>query len=378
MQYLWQHLEHILQVYDGKLPLHHFLKGYFKSHPKLGSRDRRGLSDAVYAWYRAGKALENDSHDLPTKRLMAMQLCGLKPKAFDKFFPEAWTTGGTKGTEGFSVDLDNIFPFELPFSEGMTKEAYQESMLRQPRMFLRIRNNQETIREVLIRQAIAHEWLSDTCLALPNSTNIKGLFPEHSYVVQDASSQATGQYLHGKAGEQWWDTCAGAGGKSLMLADATNDIQLLSTDIRQSILQNLGERFRRYQLALPERKVLDAANYEQLALQLGQRRFEGIICDVPCSGSGTWARTPEGCYFFHPDTLQHYTSRQAAILSNATRYLSPGGRIVYITCSVFRAENEDIVHPIAKERGLRIEISRLINGIPIGADSLYVAVLQLG
>jgi 16S rRNA (cytosine967-C5)-methyltransferase len=160
-----------------------------------------------------------------------------------------------------------------------------------------------------------------------------------------------------------------------MLSDNSPGVRLLATDVRESILQNLSARFRQYSLPLPERLVLDASDANVLATALKDRKFQGIICDVPCTGSGTWARTPESCYFFKTETLEHYTSRQQAILRNAAQFLAPGGRLVYITCSVFRAENEDVVNAVAVDNSLKVESVRLINGMPIQADSLFAAVL---
>jgi 16S rRNA (cytosine967-C5)-methyltransferase len=372
MHYLWQHLETILSVYNGKLPLHHFLKDYFRQHTRLGSRDRRGLSDAAYSWYRAGKALAGDEHDIKMKRLAAMQLCGLRPKAFAAFFPDNWQDGNLPG---FHIQREEIFPYDIAFSEGISKAEWMSSMLRQPRLFLRIRKDHDQVTRVLQAQHIPHEWLTPHCLVLPNGVALEGLLPADAYVVQDASSQATGNYLDGKKGEHWWDCCSGAGGKSLMLTDASKGIHLLATDIRESILQNLTSRFRQYHLPLPERIVLDTADAGQVAALIGDRKFDNIICDVPCSGSGTWARTPESCYFFEPDMLEQYKIRQQSIPGNAAQYLKPGGRIIYITCSVFRAENEAIVSSVAAQHSLRIETSQLINGIAHAADSMFVAVL---
>jgi 16S rRNA (cytosine967-C5)-methyltransferase len=163
-----------------------------------------------------------------------------------------------------------------------------------------------------------------------------------------------------------------------MLSDNSLGVRLLATDVRESILQNLSARFRQYSLPLPEQRVLDASDAKALASALKDRKFQGIICDVPCTGSGTWARTPESCYFFKPETLEHYTSRQQAILRNAAQFLAPGGRLVYITCSVFRAENEDVVQAVAFEQNLELVSSGLINGIAIGSDSLYAAQLRRG
>jgi 16S rRNA (cytosine967-C5)-methyltransferase len=376
MHILQQHLEHILARYTGSLPLHHFLKEYFRQHPKLGSRDRRGLSDAAYAWMRAGKALEKDTHNLEEKRLAAMQLCGLRPKAFAPFFPPDWSTEAPELPADFHVALPDIFPFDISLSSGISREAWTASLLRQPRLFLRIRGSQATTEKILQKECIPHEWLGESCLALPNATKLEGLLPEDSYVVQDASSQACGALLQGKAGERWWDCCAGAGGKSLMLADSAPGISLLATDVRASILKNLAERFRRYGLPLPERAVLNASDAQATQACIGERCFEGIICDVPCSGSGTWARTPESCCFFQPEQLASYASRQRDILKNAARFLSPGGRIIYITCSVFHAENEDVLETVAEKAGLRIVSAQLFNGISRQADSLFAAELR--
>lgn len=385
MQYLWQHISHLLSVYDGKLPLHHYLRGYFKTHPKLGSRDRKAISQAVYSWYRAGKIfLDDGRHGFEERVLAAMCLCGGAPKIltgphreFYWLYPGS-PAGATRELRraGHTMILPNIFPYDFEFSEGTNRADWARLMLGQPRLFLRIRKNRQAVAAAIEKAGISQEWLSETCLALPNGTKVETLLLAEDYVVQDASSQATGSYLKGRRGEQWWDCCAGAGGKSLMLTDQAQGIQLLATDVRGSILQNLAARFKQYHVPVPQCRVLNAADAPGVARMHRQRKFDGIICDVPCSGSGTWARTPESCYFFRPETLTDYTQRQQAILSNASNYIGADGRIYYITCSVFRAENEDIINTVSAEKGLAIESSDLINGTAIGADSLFIAVLR--
>ncbi len=377
MRYLWQHLQIILSAYDGRLPLHHFLKSYFAQHKKLGSRDRRGLSDAVYAWYRAGKMFARDTHTQQERHLAAMHICGLKPKAFASEI-DTWLSSPENGRWAESVfpaARPSIFPHALPLSKGIATDEWLGSMLVQPMLFLRIRKDRPGVEQLLSDAGIPQVWNNGSCVGLPNGTPVEGLLPPDTYVVQDASSQATGTYLAAEMDERWWDCCSGAGGKSLMLMDAAPGVHLTATDIRGSILQNLVQRFRKYSHKPPEHFVLDVAEATELT-RFGSRRFDGIICDVPCSGSGTWARTPEACYFFHPDSLPHYTSRQECILRNAATFLKEDGRLVYITCSVFRAENEDVLEAVLPEAGLRIVKAELINGISIGADSLFVAELR--
>jgi 16S rRNA (cytosine967-C5)-methyltransferase len=383
-RYLWQHLEQILQTYKGELPLHYFLKQHFRQHPKLGSRDRRGLSDAVYAWYRAGKAINPSSHTVEMLRLAAMYLCGLKPKAFAGAFPEHWEGWEADvdvrikqlEAEDIAIDFSDIFPESVALSEGVTVDGWRQSMLRQPRLFLRIRKDKGGCSGLLKRAGVLYEWISDNCLALANSTKVEELLPHDNYVVQDASSQATGALLKPKKDELWWDCCSGAGGKSLMLVDSEKGVNLLTTDVRESILQNLADRFRRYHLPKPQMMTLDVADSKATAAALGDRKFDGIICDVPCTGSGTWARTPENCYFFEPAAIAEYSRRQEAILSNATSYLKEGGKIIYITCSVFREENENVINAVAAKCGMQVVSSGIINGADIGADALFAAELR--
>ena len=386
MRFLWQHIEQILAQYHGGLPLHHFLKGFFKKHPKLGSRDRKAIGHAVYSWYRVGKALAgNAGHSQEEQMQAAMYLCGGVPKILLNGVPLHWeiypgSPGGSlryMKQSQWIIESSRIFPMQIDFSAGIEKGEWTHSMLCQPRLFLRIRKNKDIISTIIQKAGIEYEWLSETCLALPNGTKVEALLPADSYVVQDASSQATGKYLKAIDGEEWWDCCSGAGGKSLILKDASPDIQLLTTDVRASILNNLKERFRLYHHALPEMAVLDAADESATKRLLGNRYFDGIICDVPCTGSGTWARTPESCYFFNPGSVTDYATRQQAILRNACNYLKEDGRLIYITCSVFRAENEDVIEAVAGECRMRIVSAGLINGLSIGADALFAAELRL-
>ncbi|MEO6833717.1 MAG: methyltransferase domain-containing protein [Chitinophagaceae bacterium] len=384
MQYLWTNLETILGTYDGSLPLHHFLKDHFRKNKKLGSRDRRGLSDAAYAWYRAGKCLSSEHADAKTLQLAALYLCGLEPKAFQQFLVEKWGTNSndlatriaTLKACGIEVDFEKILPEFIEFSEGMKREEWLQSMLQQPRLFLRIRNRFEPIKQLLLKEQISHEWLSEHCLALANGTDVGTHFSAESFVVQDASSQKTGAFFKIEKCATVWDCCAGAGGKSLMLRDRFSHSKILATDIRKGILQNLKERFETYKIASPETLAFDVTDSAALQAQLGSRKFDVIICDVPCSGSGTWARTPESCYFFEPHSLEILHQKQVQILENAVDYLKPNGRIYYITCSVFETENEKVISEIASKKNLEIEVANLINGISMKADSLFIASLK--
>ena len=391
MQYLWNHIEAILAQYDGALPLAHYLKAYYKKHPILGSRDRRGISNAVYAWYRCGKAVAGNGFPFQEQIKQAFFLVNHAHADFaaaqniltkiDTWNeePDAYLGAGAwreADKMGWNTQPGEIFPYKVSFSEGISKALWERSLLNLPNLFLRIRKSRQPIDTKLIAAGIKHRWLSGTCLALPNGTKVETILAPDEYWIMDASSQKTGDDLQPQKGESWWDCCSGAGGKALLLKHLEPAVTLTVSDIRESILQNLKARFRQYRIPPPEAIVADASDEQLLAKSLAGRRFDAIICDAPCTGSGTWARTPEGAYFFREDALAQYAARQKAILCNAAKYLKPGGRIIYITCSVFEAENEAVVRYTGEKTGLAIQSSRLINGVEQGADCLYTATLS--
>ena len=385
MRYLWQHIFTIIDQYRNAVPLHHYLKQYYRNQPKLGSRDRRGISDAIYSWYRCGKALEKDDQGREELLLAALFVCDIPTKALQKQFPETWMEYWGKplsqrlqllSAQHYNINLNAIFPEETFLSEGITRQEWIESILQQPRLFLRILKDKNKVEQKLREAELSFEWINEQVLALQNGAAIDKILNPDVYVIQDASSQSTGRFFAPAANENWWDCCSGAGGKSLLLRQLEPKVKLLSTDIRESILHNLKERFKLYHLAPPQTMVADAADETQTAKLLENKRFQGIIADVPCTGAGTWARTPEQLYFFDTKQLSIYTNRQETILRNALNYAETGGKLIYITCSVFRAENEDVVEKIAAESNWTIESMQLIKGISRKADCLFVAVLR--
>ena len=109
---------------------------------------------------------------------------------------------------------------------------------------------------------------------------------------------------------------------------------------------------------------------------LPKQMFPFILADLPCTGSGTWSRTPEAMYFFDPQSISNFRQRQEKILSNINSRLKPGGTLVYITCSVFAEENEGVTSFIMKPGKLNAGQSALILGYHEAADSMYVSRME--
>jgi 16S rRNA (cytosine967-C5)-methyltransferase len=97
------------------------------------------------------------------------------------------------------------------------------------------------------------------------------------------------------------------------------------------------------------------------------------VADLPCTGSGTWSRTPEALYYFNPETISNYRQRQERILSNIIMRLKPNGILVYITCSVFADENERMSAKLLESGNMKLEKQAILDGYSEAADSMYAA-----
>ena len=106
---------------------------------------------------------------------------------------------------------------------------------------------------------------------------------------------------------------------------------------------------------------------------LSTSSYDLILCDAPCTGSGTWSRTPEQLYFFEETVIDQYASLQKKIVSNAMPVLAPGGYFLYITCSVFKNENEAIVEFIKEKFHLTLVKMELLKGYDKKADTMFAA-----
>lgn len=347
--------EKIIGEYDGGLPLHHFLKGYFKQHPYMGSRDRRHISQLIYSYYRLGY-LYKEEKSVQERILLGSYLC--KAEEAENFTIEAPA----------AIPFNDIFPYKDALSPDIDPAAFSQSFLQQPFLFIRTRKDkQEAIKKLLKRAEITFEEWGPATLALPNSTKIDTIVTDKSwYEIQDASSQKVGDLFHPQPGEAWWDSCAASGGKSILLLDKEPKVKLMVSDVRPSIISNLHMRFKEAGIRDYTSMVMDLT--APIALE---RRFDHIILDAPCTGSGTWGRTPENLSFFKQEQIREFQFLQQSIAGNVIKLLKPGGSLIYITCSVFRGENEEVVAYLESTTGLKKQEGGIIPGYEKGADSMF-------
>jgi 16S rRNA (cytosine967-C5)-methyltransferase len=157
------------------------------------------------------------------------------------------------------------------------------------------------------------------------------------FEVQDLGSQMAAAVAGDVAGQQVLDYCAGGGGKTLALAAAmgnTGKIYAYDSDAR------------RMTDIIPRATRAGVTNLE-LRTPLNKEPLKGlegamdlVFVDAPCTGSGTWRRHPDAKWRLSPDSLQRRLNEQRKVLDQASEYVKPGGRMVYVTCSFFAEENE--------------------------------------
>jgi 16S rRNA (cytosine967-C5)-methyltransferase len=148
-----------------------------------------------------------------------------------------------------------------------------------------------------------------------------------------------------------WDCCAAPGGKTLILALRHPTAEILATDVSAKRLTLTAARLRQHPYAANVRtQVADATATQATA---AATHFDLILCDVPCSGTGTLARNPEIRHHLRPEDLARQSARQRDLLTAASQHLAPGGRIVYSTCSLEPEENEQVIDAVATAANLR-------------------------
>ena len=176
--------------------------------------------------------------------------------------------------------------------------------------------------------------------------------PSHGkgwFEVQDEGSQIAAALSGAGPREQVLDLCAGAGGKTLALAaQMQNTGQIYAYDRDKQQLRPIFERLKR----AGARNIQVLAGGDEAALRELGARFDLVLVDAPCTGSGTWRRKPDAKWRLKPTSLVERQDDQRAVLDLAAPLVKPGGRLVYVTCSILPEENVDQVEAfLARHRG---------------------------
>ncbi len=253
-------------------------------------------------------------------------------------------------------------------SLGLETARILQTMRHRAPVFLRVNTARTDItqaRDLLARDQIEARPHPLTPTALEVTGNARTVQRSAAYLqglveLQDAASQAVIGALPDPRGQRVLDYCAGGGGKALALA--ARGAHVTAHDAAPARMKDLPERARR-------------AGVEIERSERPQGQFDLVLADVPCSGSGSWRRTPAAKWSLTVERLAQLRQTQAEILDNLRAHVAPGGCLAYVTCSLLRSENaaqiEDLVlrapefHCVAEHQFTPLD----------GGDGLYLAIL---
>lgn len=354
-----------LVIEEGR-PADSLLAHHLRVHKELGARDRRFLSQAIFSYFRWYGWTVNQLH-LPVAEacLVGVALdCTVLSESFCYINARCTLPCSIEPMGTFPLaekadrlnacfkDVEDFKPLELPelvlsgFSELIDPEkidATLESFQQRPPTWIRSRTDPALLTQALADQEIAsscHSHVS-SAISLEGGMSLQHILSAHAaqFVVQDLASQCVGLICAPQTGDDWWDCCAGTGGKSLHLMDLMQrDGKILATDIRIPALKELKKRARKYGIRNIRTQPHNAVHDEPF-----RKTFDGVLVDAPCSGWGTWSRNPDARWRSSRRDVIQCASRQLKILNHATWCVKPGGKLVYAACTITRPETEEVV-----------------------------------
>ena len=352
---------------ETKYPADRLMAGYFKQRRYIGSKDKAAISEYFYSVLRQRITLAYllSTVELPVdnRGLMAVmaQMQGLA--LADLFNGERYSPAPfeaellAKFAEIDPADLESApqhvrlnYPewLETELVASLGDRLEQEMLAMGERASTDIRvNTLKTTRDEL-KASLAQQGLSATSTSLsPWGLRFDGRvalfnlqsFRDGWFEVQDEGSQLLAWLTQVEAGQTVIDFCAGAGGKSLAMAAMMNNKgALYACDVHSKRLSQLAKRKNRAGVHNIRTHVLSSEQDKWVKQHAA--RADVVLIDAPCSGTGTWRRSPDSRWNLSANDVDELVALQRSILSSAQRLVKPGGRLYYATCSLLNAENQ--------------------------------------
>ena len=233
---------------------------------------------------------------------------------------------------------------------GDRAESIARSTLERPVEWIRV-NLQKTSAPVLAEKIgiTGASILYDRFIEIPRDVGVKVLLalPEFSagmFSFQNPSAYDVVKLLDAKPGMKVWDACAAPGGKTALLAEMDQTLDILASDSSEFRLEKMQDLMERLGLSNVKVSCIDAVNSAAAV----EETFDRILLDVPCSNMGVIARRPESVYRLTPEMIAELSKLQYEILEHASEKLAPEGRLVYATCSPDPAETTQVINKFVK------------------------------
>ncbi|MEP1612607.1 MAG: RsmB/NOP family class I SAM-dependent RNA methyltransferase [Roseobacter sp.] len=336
-----------------------------RQHRFAGSKDRAAIRDHVFDVLRQRETVEILGGGTQGRAMMHGLLRAQSLDPADYFTGEGYAPAPLLETEmdecpadARSEDHWNLPAWILPeFQRSLGAEALEcaQSLRKRAPINVRVNLNKVTLENainVLAEEgikAVANSLSPAALTVVEGARRLRGseCYENGLFDFQDAASQAVVDALPKAA--KCLDYCAGGGGKSLAMA-AQPDRVVYAHDIDPKRMKDIGPR--------AARSGVDVTECATDALT-SHAPFDLVLCDAPCSGSGAWRRAPAGKWTLTQDRLDQLCAIQDEILNKAAEFVSSGGTLVYVTCSVLKCENEARVAAfLAKNTNWRCSFQR--------------------
>lgn len=337
----------VLEAMAGGLAAEQALTRWARGARYAGSKDRAAVRDHVFSVLRCKRSCAALGGGTGARALMLGLVRATEADPDVLFTGEghappalsaAEREGGAVPSAEESRDLPDWLWSRFEASLGATAEQAAAALRHRAPVFLRLNprmGNAEQAIEFLTKEGISVAPVQGVDGAFEVTEGARRIsqtqaFKEGRVELQDASSQAAMAALEVPGEARVLDYCAGGGGKVLALA-ARHEADWFAHDAMPERMQDLPARAARagVTVSLLSPDALD-----------GAAPFDLVLCDVPCSGSGTWRRTPEAKWTLTPERLRELCATQTDILKRSQELVRAGGGLAYTTCSVLAEENE--------------------------------------
>lgn len=343
-------------------PADRILGEWFRGNRFAGSKDRRAIRELVYEAIRACGPIPASG------RAAMLALAGEDPTLAGLF-------------DGSQYGPAPIVPAEPVAARGIAPEwleralaasgidgAEAGALLGRAPLDVRV-NTLKADRQAIELPAEGRPIEAPNGLRFPAGTPVEQwpAYRDGLVEVQDGGSQLACEAVGARTGEMVIDLCAGAGGKTLALAAAMGNAgTLVAADTDRARLSRLALRAERAGALIAETVLLDPGR-ELEALASWRGRADAVLVDAPCSGTGTWRRNPEARWRLAPEDLARFADAQARLLGIASELAKPGGRLIYVVCSLLDSEGADQIAAVLTDRpGWRVDPPNLPLGTPRG------------